>query len=138
MTLVVVPPPRPPRPLANQDLQKTSSPSPDRRKVSFQEGPPTEIGSSQNAPEQPKPTPSGGGKPSKWQPLTTVEPSPVGEHDPFSLGDSDDEKEIKAKEQKLTDQCEHIKQATTEAMAGDVGSTSKDDNNNNAEDGGKS
>jgi hypothetical protein len=25
--------------------------------------------------------------------LSTVEPTPLGEHDPFSLGDSDDEKE---------------------------------------------
>lgn len=30
---------------------------------------------------------------SKWEPLSTVEPSPVADHDPFSLGDSDDEKD---------------------------------------------
>lgn len=34
-------------------------------------------------------------KSSKWQPLSAVEPSPVGENDPFSLGDSDDEKDAK-------------------------------------------
>ncbi|RKF63281.1 putative cue domain-containing protein [Erysiphe neolycopersici] len=36
-------------------------------------------------------------KQSKWQPLSTVEPNPVSEtdNDPFSLGDSDDEKETK-------------------------------------------
>lgn len=37
------------------------------------------------------------GKQSKWQPLSTVEPNPMGEadNDPFSLGDSEDEKESK-------------------------------------------
>jgi CDK inhibitor PHO81 len=35
------------------------------------------------------------GKQSKWQPLATVDPSPVAEADPFSLGDSEDEKESK-------------------------------------------
>ncbi|KAI1001367.1 hypothetical protein K3495_g6832 [Podosphaera aphanis] len=36
-------------------------------------------------------------KQSKWQPLSTIEPSSIGEteHDPFSLGDSDDEKDVK-------------------------------------------
>ncbi|TQS38176.1 hypothetical protein Golomagni_01326 [Golovinomyces magnicellulatus] len=36
-------------------------------------------------------------KQSKWQPLTKIEPNPTGETDtePFSLGDSDDEKETK-------------------------------------------
>ncbi|BDD55064.1 hypothetical protein MAP00_000618 [Monascus purpureus] len=92
------PPSRPPRrPLANPDLYKSSSPSPDRRKVSFQEGPPTEIGSSRDTPEPAKAL-STGGRSSKWQPLTTVEPSPIGDNDPFSLGDSDDEKDTKWKE----------------------------------------
>ena len=108
-------------------MHKTSSSSPDRRKVSFQEGPPTEIGSSAYGTSEPaKPALSTGGKPSKWQPLTTVEPSPVGEHDPFSLGDSEDEKDTEAKEQN-----------TSAAVAGDASSASKD-NNNKAEDAGKS
>ncbi|KAL4888411.1 hypothetical protein BDV59DRAFT_196464 [Aspergillus ambiguus] len=128
------PPPRPPRPLANPNLHKTSSPSPDRRKVSFQEGPPTEIGNLYDASE-PKRSPAGG-KASKWQPLSTVEPSPVGENDPFSLGDSEDEKDPKAKEQNATDEGERIKKATTEAMAGEVGSASKD--GDKTEDAGKS
>ncbi|KAA8564969.1 hypothetical protein EYC84_010738 [Monilinia fructicola] len=38
-------------------------------------------------------------KQSKWQPLNAMEPSPIGDadndHDPFSLGDSEDEKESK-------------------------------------------
>lgn len=38
-----------------------------------------------------------GGKTSKWQPLSTVEPSPIGDNDPFSLGDSEDEKDGKDK-----------------------------------------
>lgn len=32
---------------------------------------------------------------SKWQPLSTVNPDPVTDHDPFSLGDSDDEESKK-------------------------------------------
>lgn len=35
--------------------------------------------------------PPASAKPSKWQPLSAMEPSPITEHDPFSLGDSDDE-----------------------------------------------
>ncbi|KAL4774806.1 hypothetical protein BDW60DRAFT_214752 [Aspergillus nidulans var. acristatus] len=92
------PPARPPRPLANSTLYKSSSPSPDRRKVSFQEGPPTEIGNLYDASEPAKRQSPAGGKSSKWQPLATVEPSPIGENDPFSLGDSDDEKDTKAKD----------------------------------------
>ncbi|KAL4814045.1 hypothetical protein BDW67DRAFT_167014 [Aspergillus spinulosporus] len=92
------PPARPPRPLANSTLYKSSSPSPDRRKVSFQEGPPTEIGNLYDTSEPAKRQSPAGGKSSKWQPLETVEPSPIGENDPFSLGDSDDEKDTKAKE----------------------------------------
>lgn len=120
--IAIAPPPRPPRPNA-----KTSSASPDRRKVSFQEGPPTEIDNPWDTPE-PRRIPSGGGKSSKWQPLSTVEPSPVQENDPFSLGDSDDEKDGKTKDQHTTAENENIKEATTEAMAGEMGSGSKDNN----------
>ncbi|KAL4930071.1 uncharacterized protein BDV17DRAFT_259774 [Aspergillus undulatus] len=115
------PPSRPPRPLANSALyNNNSSPSPDRRKVSFQEGPPTEIGNIRDASEPAKRSPARG-KPSKWQPLSTVEPSPIGENDPFSLGDSDDEKDTKAKDVTTTAQ-----KATTEAAAGASGPASKD------------
>ncbi|EAS31663.3 CUE domain-containing protein [Coccidioides immitis RS] len=117
------PPIRPPRPAANPDLFKSKSSSPDQRKVSFQEGPPEEIGAphssrsdSQNRAAQPQ------GKPSKWQPLATVEPSPVTDHDPFSLGDSDDEKEVKKQEVK-SEENEKIKSATTEAARGDAGAS---------------
>ncbi|KAJ5568804.1 hypothetical protein N7450_011290 [Penicillium hetheringtonii] len=117
------PPPRPPRP----NIKTGSSPSPDRRKVSFQEGPPTEIDNLYDASASTKRPPSTGGKPSKWQPLANVEPSPVAENDPFSLGDSDDEKEkeSKSKEQTTTGEHEQIKTATEEAMSGEMGS--KDD-----------
>lgn len=91
------------RPMANPNLFKStgegrkSSPA-SGRKVSFQEGPPEEIHDMYSA--SPKPTttvqpPQTTGKTSKWQPLSAVEPSPVGENDPFSLGDSDDEKDAK-------------------------------------------
>lgn len=120
---ISAPPPRPPRP----NIKTGSSPSPDRRKVSFQEGPPTEIDNLYDASASTKRPPSTGGKPSKWQPLANVEPSPVAENDPFSLGDSDDEKEkeSKSKEQTTTGEHEQIKTATEEAMSGEMGS--KDD-----------
>ncbi|KAL3489777.1 hypothetical protein BJX62DRAFT_149657 [Aspergillus germanicus] len=120
------PPPRPPRPLANPALYKSSSPSPDRRKVSFQEGPPTEIGNLYDSSEPAKRQSPAGGKPSKWQPLSTVEPSPIGENDPFSLGDSDDEKDIKAKDQVTADESDRVQKATAEAVSEELGSASKD------------
>jgi hypothetical protein len=64
-------------------------------------------------------TPAGSAaKASKWQPLSTVDPNPIVENDPFSLGDSEDEKDAKtgSKEIKLED-AERLKQATSEAMA---------------------
>ncbi|KAL1964311.1 hypothetical protein VTN77DRAFT_7131 [Rasamsonia byssochlamydoides] len=115
-------PPRPMRPLANPNLYKTSAPQ-DRRKVSFQEGPPEEIDNLYDAPESTKRTTSTG-KSSKWQPLSTVEPSPVGDNDPFSLGDSEDERDTKTKDLSA-DEADRVKKATTEAMAADLGSGSK-------------
>ncbi|KAK5660771.1 hypothetical protein OQA88_12137 [Cercophora sp. LCS_1] len=62
--------------------------------------------------------PAASGKASKWQPLSTVEPSPIAENDPFSLGDSDDEREVKdKKDTKLEDQNEALRKATADAMA---------------------
>ena len=67
------------------------------------------------------------GKPSKWQPLSTVEPSPIGENDPFSLGDSDEEgvtstggaaKDGGKKDGGIKmDDNERLKKAAAEAMA---------------------
>lgn len=125
--IALAPPPRPPRP----NIKTGSSPSPDRRKVSFQDEPPTEIDNLYDAPSNSKRPVSTGGKTSKWQPLANVEPSPVADNDPFSLGDSDDEKEkekekdVKAKEQSTAGDSEQIKKDTEEAMSGDIGT--KDD-----------
>jgi hypothetical protein len=83
----------------------------------------------------PKDTPPGA-KASKWQPLSSVEPSPIGDNDPFSLGDSEDEKEAKeAKDVKdkadkpndlPLDDNERLKQAAAEAMADSLVDESKD------------
>lgn len=121
------PPRRSSRPLANPDLFKPTPARPQSntgRRVSFQDGPPEEIGIQQRPTSPPDPTkrPSSGasGKSSKWQPLAAVDPDPVADHDPFSLGDSDDE-ETKKKDIKSED-TERLKQAAAEAMAGDIGS----------------
>ncbi|RAH45495.1 uncharacterized protein BO95DRAFT_443175 [Aspergillus brunneoviolaceus CBS 621.78] len=112
------PPARPPRPLANPNLYKTSSPSPDRRKVAFQDGPPTEIDSLYDASEPVRrASPATTGKSSKWQPLAAVEPSPVGEHDPFSLGDSEDEKDTTTKAKEPATAEVASKAATVETVA---------------------
>lgn len=76
----------------------------------------------------PKNTPKdapGSAKTSKWQPLSAVEPSPIAENDPFSLGDSDDDKDAKDKPDKggaKTDDVdaeaeERLRKAAAEAMA---------------------
>lgn len=93
--------------------------------MSFQEGPPTEISNIYDASEPSKRS-STGGKPSKWQPLSTVEPSPVGDHDPFSLGDSEDEKDTKPKDPPAADEADRTKKDTSEGMTGELGSASKD------------
>ncbi|KIX94307.1 uncharacterized protein Z520_10017 [Fonsecaea multimorphosa CBS 102226] len=89
------------RPLANPNLFRPAGvQGPDRRpspgtnrKVSFQDGPPEEIRDMYNA--SPKPAAASTTKSSKWQPLQSIDPSPVAENDPFSLGDSDEEKDAK-------------------------------------------
>ena len=120
------PPPRSSRPLANPDLFKPTPPRPQStqsgRRVSFQDGPPQEIDI--HYPKSPDPTnrpPTGSGtKSNKWQPLAAVDPAPVEDHDPFSLGDSDDE-ESKKKEVKVEDS-ERLKQAAAEAMSEGISS----------------
>ena len=85
------------RPLANPNLFKSGQnrrPSPStNRKVSFQDGPPEEIRDMYSA--SPKVTPVSTAKSSKWQPLQSIDPNPVTDNDPFSLGDSDEEKDAK-------------------------------------------
>lgn len=101
----------------------SKSPKPsDGRKVSFRDT--VEDIDAYNASPKipPKETaaPGGAGKSSKWQPLSPVDPNPIVENDPFSLGDSDDEREVKDKagsrEIKMED-TERLKQATADAMA---------------------
>jgi len=112
------------RPLANPDLFKPTPPHPVGRKVSFQDGPPEEIRDMYSASPPPGKQAASSNKSSKWQPLSVIDPSPVSpmkdEHDPFSLGDSDDEREAKAKEAK-SDEAERLQKATSEAMAEDIG-----------------
>lgn len=108
---------------------KSASPRPDGRKVAFKDSH-EDIDDPYNAsprvpPKDASSTPPPGGKTSKWQPMSTVDPSPITDHDPFSLGDSEDEKETKDKPVKDTkdvkdamlDDNERLKQATADAMA---------------------
>lgn len=66
--------------------------------------------------------PTSGTKASKWQPLSSVDPNPIGDNDPFSLGDSEDEKDAKEKPKEPPadpplDDNERLKKAAAEAMA---------------------
>lgn len=69
--------------------------------------------------------PSSGGKTSKWQPLSTADPDPVTDHDPFSLGDSDDE-DSKKKDVRVDDS-ERLKSAAAETVALDGSQPGKKD-----------
>lgn len=60
----------------------------------------------------------------------------MGENDPFSLGDSEDEKDTKPKEtpakenpsqEASTDEADRVEKATADAMAEELGSGSKDE-----------
>lgn len=72
------------RPSANPDLFKPTPVSPP------QSGPVDEVDALYRNPSPNSQGGKAGGK--KWQPLTSIAPNPeADEHDPFSLGDSDDE-----------------------------------------------
>ncbi|KAI1855152.1 hypothetical protein JX266_000017 [Neoarthrinium moseri] len=111
---------------------KSASPRPDGRKVAFKEGH-DDIDDPYNVspklpPKDNTATPPAGGKASKWQPMSAVNPNPIAEHDPFSLGDSEDEKETKdkgSKETKPDDDSERLKKATADAMADSLMDDSK-------------
>ena len=107
---------------------KSSTSAASDRKVSFQKGPPEEIDDLYSGSSKPTKQPSSNGKSSKWQPLSAVEPSPVAENDPFSLGDSDDDKEIKVKDNK-SDEADRLQTATADAMPGTIGDDSKHESN---------
>ena len=75
--------------------------------------------------EGPDPTnrPVSSASKSKWQPLAAVDPHPLSDHDPFSLGDSDEE-DSKKKDIRMED-TERLKQAAADTLADDVGSNDK-------------
>ncbi|KAI0101838.1 hypothetical protein GGR51DRAFT_574459 [Nemania sp. FL0031] len=116
-------------PNLNKPLPGANAAKPDSRKVAFRENV-EDISPYDASPKMPPKDSAAGpptGKQSKWQPLSTVEPNPIAENDPFSLGDSDDEKDMKggSKEIKLED-AERLKAATADAMADSlVGSSTK-------------
>jgi hypothetical protein len=87
------------------------------RKVSFQDD------SESDSLYRPPPAAPVASKQSKWEPLSTLDPSPVAD-DPFSLGDSDEERESKVKDTKGSDP-ERVKEATAAAMAEDIGGSKK-------------
>lgn len=103
------------RPLANPDLFKPTPVSPP------QSGPVDEVDALYRNPSpanQPSNPNKSGGK--KWQPLTSVAPHPeTDDHDPFSLGDSDDE-EAKAKDIKPEDS-ERLKKTASEKKEAPTG-----------------
>ncbi|KAM5343064.1 hypothetical protein ACJ41O_014030 [Fusarium nematophilum] len=113
------------RPMANTGMYKppppsaSPKPSSNGRRVGFKEET-EEINMYDSSPRVPPKdaAPASGGRGSKWQPLSTVEPSPIAENDPFSLGDSEDEREThqKPKDDKSDDN-ERLKKAAAEAMA---------------------
>ncbi|KAF4953887.1 hypothetical protein FGADI_5679 [Fusarium gaditjirri] len=120
------------RPMANTGMYKppppSTSPKPSNgRRVGFKEET-EEINMYDSSPRVPPKdaAPASGARGSKWQPMSAVEPSPIAENDPFSLGDSEDEREThqKTKDDK-TDDSERLKKATAEAMADSL-SESKD------------
>lgn len=84
------------RPLSNPDLFKTNVAPP-------QSGPVDEVDAVDRKLQR-QPSPGAASKSAKWQPLTSIAPNPESdENDPFSLGDSDDEKETKTKDHRESD-----------------------------------
>lgn len=93
LTIFSAPPPKPSRPMANPNLFKATPAPP-------QSGPVDEVDAfDRKAAGQESAAPNSASKNTKWQPLTSMTPNPEAEeNDPFSLGDSDDEKESKTKD----------------------------------------
>ena len=102
------------RPLANPDLFKPAT-------VATQNtGPVDEVDALYGQSPQPnrQPSPGTGSKPGKkWQPLTSVAPNPeVEDHDPFSLGDSDEEQD--KKQDLKPEDTERLKKLASESGGG--------------------
>ncbi|XP_044723925.1 CUE domain-containing protein [Hirsutella rhossiliensis] len=114
---------------ANQGVHKpppsTSSPMPsDGRRVAFK-GDTEEINMYDASPQMPPrdTAATSSAKASKWQPLSAMDPNPIADNDPFSLGDSEDEKDAKDKDKpkdSKADEGERLKQAAAEAMADEL------------------
>lgn len=101
------------RPSANPDLFKPTPKPP-------QSGPVDEVDALYRNPTPPRQPSPAANKTKKWQPLTSVAPNPeADDHDPFSLGDSDDEQEAKTKDIKAED-TERLKKAAVETEANDT------------------
>jgi len=99
------------RPLANPDLFKPTPVAPP------QGGPVDEVEARERFTQ--------GNKTKKWQPLTSVAPHPeVEDHDPFSLGDSDED-EAKTKDIKAED-TERLKKLASESEAEKKGDSGKE------------
>jgi hypothetical protein len=118
------------RPAANPNLFKppppSSSPKPSgERRVAFRDTV-DDMGDAYSASPKlpPKDAPAHGtigAKASKWQPLSSVDPSPIADNDPFSLGDSEDEKDTSKKPNEQEgirlEDSERVRAAAAEAMA---------------------
>ncbi|KXJ97138.1 hypothetical protein Micbo1qcDRAFT_155922 [Microdochium bolleyi] len=116
--------PIPNRSSSTQGVTRASasvSPRPEGRKVAFKEGAEDidAYDASPKVPPKDNASPAPSSRQSKWQPLSTQEHNPVTENDPFSLGDSEDEKETKdtKKEGIKLEDSERLQQATADAMA---------------------
>lgn len=109
----------------------SSSPAPGSgRRVGFKEET-DEINMYDSSPKVPPKDAPSGAKASKWQPLSNLDPSPIGDNDPFSLGDSEDEKDTKDAKEKpkdaKSDESERLKQAAAEAMSDSLVDPAKED-----------
>ncbi|GAM86402.1 hypothetical protein ANO11243_044160 [Dothideomycetidae sp. 11243] len=99
------PPPKPARPAANPDLFKPTPAPP-------QSGPVDEVDAAERRSAQ-----GGGGAQKKWQPLTAVAAQPEpDDDDPFSVGDSDDDKESKTKDVREADTA-RLKEAARKSIS---------------------
>ncbi|KAI1165455.1 hypothetical protein F5B18DRAFT_611067 [Nemania serpens] len=110
----------------NKPLPGATYGNPDGRKVAFRDTV-EDISPYDASPKLPPKDNAGPtlGKQSKWQPLSTVEPSPIAENDPFSLGDSEDEKDSKGGSKEIrSDDTERLKAATADAMGDSLVGTS--------------
>lgn len=62
----------------------------------------------------------------KWQPLTSVQPHPEDDNDPFSLGDSDDEAKKEDKEKDVNEEAtERLKKAASNSVSEGAGEEKK-------------